>query len=227
MEGLKTFASGTKLLESLKDGDLTSRDVYVGMVKVSKKDNHVAFTPGSCDEWIDVPAQLIADVEVIRHAPCREHSHPVVRLKLSIDESNPVHAMVRHFFSSPARGTQAHATTMPNEAFRNPTGYSLGPEGQELSPGQAQTGALGRTRYPSTGFYPVPAEELTVARSGRFATIPGRSQVTVAARRAGGGPGFILECDLDCCADCCRDCFPWGCHDYPCCELKNCKIKLP
>src|SRR5918912_481342 len=100
MEAVEKYESGTNLLEALKSGELSGYDVYVGMVKASDKEDHIAFAPGSCDEWIDVPAELIGDVEVLRHVPCREHSHPLVRMKLTIDESNPVHTMVRQMFAS-------------------------------------------------------------------------------------------------------------------------------
>lgn len=100
MEKVEKFKSGEELLDALQGDKLSQDDVYVGMVKESDKEKHVAFAPGSCEEWIDVPAELIGDVEVLRHVPCRDHSHPLVRLELTLEESNPLHEMVRQMFTS-------------------------------------------------------------------------------------------------------------------------------
>src|SRR5215212_5963584 len=100
MDVLRTFKSGTELLESLRRGELSAPDAYVGMVKPSPRENSVAFAATSCDEWVDIPAELIDDAEVLRYVPCGDHSHPLVRLKLKFDESDPIHAMVQQLLSA-------------------------------------------------------------------------------------------------------------------------------
>src|SRR5215203_7201287 len=100
MDVPRIFKSGIELLESLRRGELSAPDAYVGIVKPSQRENSVAFAAKSCDEWVDIPAELIDEVEVLRYVPCRDHSHPLVRLKLRFDESDPVHGMVRQLLST-------------------------------------------------------------------------------------------------------------------------------
>jgi hypothetical protein len=96
-----TFDSGEALVAALADGKLSSDHQYTGMVKASDKDKHVAFAPGSCDSgWIDLPAEVIGKVEVIDQVSCREHSHPLVRMQLKLDESNPLHVMTGQLIAS-------------------------------------------------------------------------------------------------------------------------------
>ena len=230
MDNVEKFESGTRLLDALKSGELSEQDVYVGMVKESEKEDHIAFAPGSCEEgWIDVPAELIGNVEVLRHVPCRDHSHPLVRLELAIDESNPVHTMVRQMFASAGSrspgGAQLPMGAMPaGTSYWSGAGLASGvQQGQQSGVAQAATWSTMQARSP-----------VAVHDTARFASIPGvgtnhRSRVALAAPLGpiGGGRVGLIECDIDCCVACCRDCFPFiGCVDYPCCELSNCKISL-
>lgn len=74
--------SGAQLLQHLAAGDLPIRRRFVGVVKESKIANHVSFSPFGCDEWMDIPATLIAKAEVRGTRPCRDHSHPLVEITL-------------------------------------------------------------------------------------------------------------------------------------------------
>jgi len=95
------FDSGEALVAALAEGKLRSDHQYTGMVKASDKDKYVAFALGSCDSgWIDVPAEVIGKVEVIDQVPCREHSHPLVRMQFKLDESNPLHVMAGQLIAS-------------------------------------------------------------------------------------------------------------------------------
>ncbi|MFJ1812537.1 MULTISPECIES: DUF6294 family protein [unclassified Streptomyces] len=95
------FDSGEALVAALAEGKLRSDHQYTGMVKASDKDKYVAFAPGSCDSgWIDVPAEVIGKIEVIDQVPCREHSHPLVRMQFKLDESNPLHVMAGQLIAS-------------------------------------------------------------------------------------------------------------------------------
>jgi len=92
------YESGASLLEALQSGEMASlgsQDVFVGMVKASESEGNVAFTSGSCDEWVDLPADLVGDVEVLGQGQCRGHSHPRVRMQLKLDENDPMHGIVR------------------------------------------------------------------------------------------------------------------------------------
>jgi hypothetical protein len=145
MPDQKKFTSGETLLEALKGGELSSQNVHTGMIRASEKEDHVAFAPASCDQWIDIPAELIGEVEVLRQLPCREHSHPLARIELKVDESNPVQARVPQFLTSVASRAAA-ATPRPlaavssnGSAWGGATPYSGGPQGLQLRPPESST----------------------------------------------------------------------------------------
>lgn len=104
------YESGASLLEALESGEaaVASEDAFVGLVKASESEGNVAFTPGSCDEWIDIPADLVGNVEVLEERiPCGGQFHPRVRMQLKLDAGDPMHAAVRQLLNVAAtRGSR-------------------------------------------------------------------------------------------------------------------------
>jgi len=118
-----SFDSGEALVAALADRKLSSDHQYTGMVKASDKDKHVAFAPGSCDSgWIDLPAEVIGKVEIIDQVPCREHSHPLVRMQLKLDESNPLHVMAGQLIASAGSRLSAIQPSHPATASTSAAG---------------------------------------------------------------------------------------------------------
>src|SRR5919204_5438697 len=75
--------TGETLAEALKSGALDQPStVLVGMVKPSGSDDHVAFALRGCDEWVDLPTQIIERAEHLGSRRCDDHSHPVFRVTL-------------------------------------------------------------------------------------------------------------------------------------------------
>jgi hypothetical protein len=37
---------------------------------------------GKCSGWVTIPLEFVEDVEVLRSVTCKDHSHPLVSLKL-------------------------------------------------------------------------------------------------------------------------------------------------
>lgn len=106
-----SYDSGQSLLEALTKGELIE-DAFIGMVKASEVEDHIAFAPGSCEEgWIDVPADLVARADIVDQALCKDHSHPLVRLQLTLDDSEPVHKMLHQLL---ARSPRQRASTRPS-----------------------------------------------------------------------------------------------------------------
>jgi hypothetical protein len=226
VEKVEEFEDGTKLLSALKSGDLSHDDVYVGMVKESEKENHIAFAPGSCDDgWIDVPAKLVGKVEVLRHVPCHDHSHPLVRLALNIDETNAVQVMVRQMFTSAGSrapvGTQSPTGIMPTDksSWSGAVSALGGLQGPQLGsvPAFFPSDQFGQPFSPSDQFGQpfFPSDQF----GQQFASI------AMASGPIGGGGGGegIISCDLDC-----DRCHIWPGIPRPCrCKLRNCRVGWP
>ena len=56
----------------------------IGMVKKSEgKEKVIQFAPGgNCSNWVTIPLELIDDAEILKTVPCKDHTHPLVRLNL-------------------------------------------------------------------------------------------------------------------------------------------------
>jgi hypothetical protein len=79
----KTY-SGKDLEMALKSGELTQTAPVslTGMVKPSDKSDHINFTQINCDSWVELPVELIESAEQVGNRTCKDHSHPVVQIKL-------------------------------------------------------------------------------------------------------------------------------------------------
>lgn len=78
----KSF-SGSDLEKALTEGTLTQAQTpLTGMVKPSEKSGHVSFTQAGCDTWVDLPTDMIERADHVGQHPCRDHSHPVMRVTL-------------------------------------------------------------------------------------------------------------------------------------------------
>jgi hypothetical protein len=83
----QSAVSGADLEEALKQGSLQSRHgSLVGMVDNSDKKNYIRFTATDCNEWLDMPVDMIETWVVEGHERCDDHSHPRVRLTLKEPE---------------------------------------------------------------------------------------------------------------------------------------------
>jgi len=93
--------SGASLEQALNEGSLeTSHGAteLVAMVKKSEEPGHVSITTSGCEEWIDIPTDMIEEAEVIGSRPCRDHEHPLARITLKAptsDESRLLAALLR------------------------------------------------------------------------------------------------------------------------------------
>lgn len=78
----KSF-SGADLEKALTEGALTQAQTFLtGMVKPSEKSGHVSFSQAGCDTWVDLPTDMIESADQEGQRPCRDHSHPVMRITL-------------------------------------------------------------------------------------------------------------------------------------------------
>ena len=83
--------SATELFENLQQDkfEQAAAVTLVGMAKKPEgKEKAILFSLGAdCSNWVSVPLGLIEDAEVLRLVPCRDHSHPLIRLNLKVPET--------------------------------------------------------------------------------------------------------------------------------------------
>lgn len=85
----KTTYSGSSLEEALKNDSLTESDVaLVGMVKSSENSGYICFTISGCDNWIELPIDMIEQAEQTGTNTCKHQSHPVMKITLK-EPRNP------------------------------------------------------------------------------------------------------------------------------------------
>ena len=61
----------------------------IGMVKKSGgQEKTIEFAPGgNCSNWVTIPLEFIEDVEILKTISCKDHTHPLVKLKIKTPES--------------------------------------------------------------------------------------------------------------------------------------------
>jgi hypothetical protein len=134
--------TGASLEESLRSGDFDSPAAdLVGMVKASDQKGYVSFTGSGCDHWVDIPTKMIEQAERVGSSKCKDHSHPIFKLKLKVTQSGEAQVLsallaqrsaVRQF---PIQSPQS--AEFPQMARRGPRG---GPPGGGVYVGPTSVG---------------------------------------------------------------------------------------
>jgi len=68
--------------KALSQNSLVRPFVLQGLAKESDDGAALMFSIDGCGTWIPVPLELIEEVDFLNHVPCKDHSHPLVRLVL-------------------------------------------------------------------------------------------------------------------------------------------------
>lgn len=166
-----TTFTGSSLEEALKNGSFTQSGIeLVGMVKASEKKGNVCFTRSGCDNWVDLPIDMIEEAEQIGKNICKDHSHPVMRITLKEPKNQEAKIFAAlSSNSTPLRIDPSLSKTEPS--FMAPQPYRV-QQGEE-------------PRY-----FPTPPSE-TSMRSRRFGSI---------GRGFGfGGGGNFFDPSFPCC----------------------------
>ncbi|WP_171161899.1 hypothetical protein [Streptomyces sp. I05A-00742] len=78
----RTF-TGEEFRQALNANTVTVPLALTGMVKTADAADVLQFALGTaCKDWTTIPVRLIDEVEPLRHVPCDDHAHPLVRLTL-------------------------------------------------------------------------------------------------------------------------------------------------
>lgn len=145
------FESGAALADALASGTLEAPTSYVGMVKASDKDGHIAFAPGSCEKWIDVSVVLVGKVEILGHIGCRDHSHPLASVEFKLDNSDPASSMIRQLLRSEGKQVGSYRGYPAPDVgpFARGPMFPAGPSG--LTPAADQAAQIERPRVGPSG----------------------------------------------------------------------------
>jgi hypothetical protein len=86
MENETEILTTAEFFEKLQQDKLSTPLPFgiLGMVKKTEgKERTIAFAPGvHCSNWVTIPLEFIETVEMIRTIPCKDHSHPLVKLNM-------------------------------------------------------------------------------------------------------------------------------------------------
>lgn len=123
---------GESLLEALRSGDLRNQEQVslVGMIDVSDQDGYVHFALGGCDDWIDLPLEMIHSWEATGQRACRDHSHTVVRLNLESPQDSSSAVLFRLLKQTSSSASPAGtAQQSPNMLMAAQAAGGIGGEG--------------------------------------------------------------------------------------------------
>jgi hypothetical protein len=103
--------TGASLEEALRSGKLDQPALeLVGMVKAAEETGKISFTRTDCESWVDIPTDLIEKAEQVGQRPCRDHIHPVFRLKLKQPEDPEAQILAALLTSSGPSAPQVMAS---------------------------------------------------------------------------------------------------------------------
>jgi hypothetical protein len=124
--------SATDFLERLQQDrlDESMSTTWVGMAKMSEgKGRTFQFAPGlHCSGWVAIPLELVEEVEVLRKVTCKDHSHPLVSLRLKAPrtpEGKVFFALLEGMHS--AAVARPSPVAMPRPALGGPRSSAYGP----------------------------------------------------------------------------------------------------
>jgi hypothetical protein len=76
----------SEFIQKLSANDLPDNDdvTIAGLVKHDAEANDVIgfSTSMSCENWLAIPTGMIADITHLRNVKCRDHRHPLVKVRL-------------------------------------------------------------------------------------------------------------------------------------------------
>jgi hypothetical protein len=89
MANITQILSGEEFLQKLRDDQITAPILFTGMVKkTDDATDHILFTHAAdCTNWIRIPVTSIENVEILDVVPSKEHTHPLVNLRIKKPQS--------------------------------------------------------------------------------------------------------------------------------------------
>jgi hypothetical protein len=98
----KTY-SAQDFRKALVTSALDERPALEGMVKTDEQDEGVLlFSPAGCERWTPIPLDLVAEVEHLGSARCKDHQHPRVRIHLELPKTPEARVLAGLLAARPA-----------------------------------------------------------------------------------------------------------------------------
>jgi hypothetical protein len=195
--------TGASLEESLRSGDFDSPAAdLVGMVKAGDEEGKVSFSPTDCESWVEIPTDVIESAEKVGDRPCRDHNHPVFRLRLKSSDDPMAQTLMKLLAtrSSAPHGRPSSPGTSP---MRPPGQWAppMRPPGQWAPPMRSPGQWAPPMRSPGQWAPPIGSQGPSGGRVVYLQGDPGGGPVV------GGGGENAWGCYCD---DCC--CCQWVCN---------------
>jgi hypothetical protein len=74
------------------------------MAKASATAGYITFTRSDCENWVELPIDIIASAEHVGTRPCKDHSHPVLQIALK-EPKDSTAKVLASLLSQSDRGT--------------------------------------------------------------------------------------------------------------------------
>jgi hypothetical protein len=161
--------TGEALERALVNDELSQLGLeLLGMVKASDQEGYVSFTGSGCEDWVDIPTQMIKKAERVGSSKCKDHSHPVFKLTLK-EWKNAVAKVLSALLAQRASGERAGAiiadrpavgpfpvqgpwpAAFPQMARRGPRGWLPG-GGAQVGPTSVAYWPVGDGRFACSGW---------------------------------------------------------------------------
>lgn len=102
--------SAKDFIVSLKSGTAKPPVVLVGMAKLSDtSENALMFSTIGCENWIELPIEVIANIQTLGIVPCKDHNHPRVRIELTKSDDPTAQALASLLAQRPAHPQRSHS----------------------------------------------------------------------------------------------------------------------
>jgi hypothetical protein len=130
--------TGKELEEALGKDEFAHHGLEIfGMVKSSDEEGHISFTMSGCEDWADIPTDLIKHAQKIGSSRCKDHSHPVFILTLKeqqTPEGRALSALLEQRVSMQHAASTAAGGRPDTSPGTNPGIRAIGPLGGQLGP---------------------------------------------------------------------------------------------
>lgn len=121
----KSF-TGKDFAKALSDGTLKGALERIGMAKKDESNPRVIlFAEGACTSWLQIPVDLVEQVDYLSTVKCRDHEHPLVQIRFkepaADNEAARLYADLARFSASslPSSEPGESTTALPGVSSRS------------------------------------------------------------------------------------------------------------
>lgn len=132
--------SGSTLEQALKNKELGAcSSEFTALVQASDTAGYVCLALGGCDNWVEMPSDMIEQAASVGQFTCKDHTHPVMKIRLK-DSGNPEAAVLLALLLQALKRSQAQPQSYGGAPA---SGYTAGAAGQAYAGAPATPPANG------------------------------------------------------------------------------------